>query len=498
MKSLLHKFVRTMLLVSAIIGLSSLAIVTWTSIQASSEYLSTIRSHIQDGITAKGKVLTQNHAIALRQLVLDNAFNDLRQLVDRAVEGDKDVVYGIYVNSGKTTLAYTSRTAASSLTDLPARDAFTAIGLSERDVIVNEESVRQVVLNGEELVEVAEPVRGEDHEVLGTVRYGLSTRRMNQALVSAKNDSDARLGRSLVLIGTLVTLATLLGILLSRIQAVRITQPVRELTDAANKLASGDREVRVVVDSGDELERLGAAFNHMVEDLNASYKQLELMNRTLEEKVLDRTRELGQRNRDMRLVLDNVDQGFVTLSLDSKMARERSRVFDVWFGESPDEPRFSDYMKRASRTFGLEFELAWEQIAEDFLPLELCIDQLPKRFSNEKGTWFFRYLPIMPEGHLEGVLVVASEVSERLAREREEAEQQELMQGFKRLMLDRSGFAAFQREATSMVNAVFGRRLENDLPALKRTLHTLKGNAGAMGLTVVARIVHSIEEQMLE
>jgi len=37
-----------------------------------------------------------------------------------------------------------------------------------------------------------------------------------------------------------------------------------------------------------------------------------------------------------------------------------------------------------------------------------------------------------------------------------------------------------------------------DLPGLKRTLHTLKGNAGVMGLTVVAQLCHSLETQLAE
>jgi hypothetical protein len=52
----------------------------------------------------------------------------------------------------------------------------------------------------------------------------------------------------------------------------------------------------------------------------------------LERKADERTRELDERNRGMRLVLDNVAQGFITIASDGVMAAERSAVVDRWFG----------------------------------------------------------------------------------------------------------------------------------------------------------------------
>src|SRR5204862_3872888 len=54
----------------------------------------------------------------------------------------------------------------------------------------------------------------------------------------------------------------------------------------------------------------------------------------LEKRILERTAELDQINRGMRLVLDNVQQGFVTVSLDGVMSFERSAIVDRWLGEA--------------------------------------------------------------------------------------------------------------------------------------------------------------------
>src|SRR6188508_1732909 len=93
-KSLRNKFIRTLLLVAGIIGLSTLAIVGVTSAQASAEHLRSVQHFIEEGIASKGKVLTENHALALRGLTLDNAFLDMQRLLERAIKDDRDLVYG--------------------------------------------------------------------------------------------------------------------------------------------------------------------------------------------------------------------------------------------------------------------------------------------------------------------------------------------------------------------------------------------------------------------
>jgi two-component system, chemotaxis family, sensor kinase CheA len=132
------------------------------------------------------------------------------------------------------------------------------------------------------------------------------------------------------------------------------------------------------------------------------------------------------------------------------------------------------------------------------MPLEVCLSQMPEQLTQGTRTWSFRYLPFQRDGELEGVLMVVADVTDRLAHERDEAEQGELMQGFKKLMLDRSGFTNFLQEATLMVTQIVSPTATADMSALKRTLHTLKGNAGVMGLTVVAQLCHALETQLAE
>ena len=483
-----------MLIVSSIIGGVTLAIVLFLSARSSAQHLRAIEGSIEEGITSKGKVLTENHALALHGMILDNAFLDMQTLLSRAVIQDPDLVYGLFVNSEGDALAFQKRGAPGGEQVAPEKDAWRALGLEQKDLLPRRETIRRAWRLGQEVVEVAEPVLGEDHEVLGAIRYGLSTRRMHQALSDAAAESKSQQLNSVALIGATVGLATLLGILLSRVQAVRITQPVQALTQAAIDLAAGTRSVRVSINSGDELQVLGFSFNRMVEELSHSYRELEEMNRTLEHKVEERTLALAVRNRDMRLVLDNVDQGFVTLSMDGVMARERSAVVDHWFGDGQSQ-KFWQYLFPTSPEFALGFELGWDQLVADVLPYEVAIEQLPSRLNTNGSSFSLRYIPLIKDDRLEGVLVVVADITARLQREREEAELTERMEAFRRLMLDRNGFLAFSNEATGMVKLVCSPGVSDD-HNLRSTLHTLKGNAAQMGLKVVAHLCHMLEDEL--
>ena len=78
--------------------------------------------------------------------------------------------------------------------------------------------------------------------------------------------------RRMLAIGLLlVILGTIGAWLLSR----HVTRPLSRVSEAANAVASGDYAQRVVVERGDELGRLGDAFNVMAERIGAARNELE-------------------------------------------------------------------------------------------------------------------------------------------------------------------------------------------------------------------------------
>lgn len=216
-------------------------------------------------------------------------------------------------------------------------------------------------------------------------------------------------------------------------------------------------------------------------------------NAILELKVEARTRELGQRNQALRIVLDNVDQGLFRVDLDGRMLEERSTIVDRWFGPSQGRPLLVEYVG-ADAQFSEMFTLGMEAVRDGVMPLALCLDQLPTRLVAGGRHFECRYLPIEEAGRLRALLCVLDDVTEGLKRAAAEAEQGDLAAAFMAFSQDRAGFLVFFREAEGLMRELA--RPELDLSTRKRLLHTLKGNAGVPGLRRLVELCHLGETEL--
>jgi two-component system chemotaxis sensor kinase CheA len=217
----------------------------------------------------------------------------------------------------------------------------------------------------------------------------------------------------------------------------------------------------------------------------------------LEKIVQIRTAELDARTKDMRLVLDNVDQGFLTIDRAGVLSREHSAIVTKWLGEPQPGSTFAAYLGAQASTEGELFELGFEQVIEGFLPLDEAVAQLPKQFSARGKAFDIHYTPIVRSGELEKLLIIISDVTSARERARLESEQRDMVRAFERLMHDRSGFVEFFEEARDLVRAIVNDEIK-DPAALNRVIHTLKGNASIFGINAVADYCHELETQIQE
>ena len=73
---------------------------------------------------------------------------------------------------------------------------------------------------------------------------------------------------------------------------VVLHRPVRELLAGIHRVADGDLGFSLPVRSSDELGELAAAFNKMSAEMAAAHNEITTWNRTLEDRVARKTREL--------------------------------------------------------------------------------------------------------------------------------------------------------------------------------------------------------------
>ena len=89
----------------------------------------------------------------------------------------------------------------------------------------------------------------------------------------------------------------------------------------------------------------------------------------LEAIVARRTTELAVQTRDMRLVLDNVEQGLLTVAMDGGMSG-RSACVEHWFGRRASQRHSVGLLRSHGREGRNWIRLGWEAIVDDMLPIE--------------------------------------------------------------------------------------------------------------------------------
>jgi two-component system chemotaxis sensor kinase CheA len=272
---------------------------------------------------------------------------------------------------------------------------------------------------------------------------------------------------------------------------------VQALADAAERVRSSrDFSVRARRVSNDELGMLTETFNEMLGGIQSRDAELEQHRSHLEALVDARTRELASRNEAMRLVLDNVDQGLATIGVNGTLHSERSGAFDRWFDASTNT-RFHEALLSGDERTGLLLQLGWEQVVEGFLPPEVSLEQLPKRFDRDGRHFTLAIKPILREGAVTGALLIVSDVTSEQEARQEQARQREELRIFQRIAGDKAGFLAFIEETGSIVERL---RTDNGLGAAEQLalVHTVKGNAAQCEVRSVADAAHELESSIAE
>ena len=141
--------------------------------------------------------------------------------------------------------------------------------------------------------------------------------------------------------------ALLVGAALALLIARSFARRLRAVSVVAERVAGGDLSQIPPIDRGrDEVGSLAASFASMLAQIQRLFAEIQTRAASeqarLEGLVRDRTAALEARNDDLRRVLDNVDQGFLTIDRQGNMSLERSAIIERWLGPAPVSGRLWD------------------------------------------------------------------------------------------------------------------------------------------------------------
>jgi signal transduction histidine kinase/HAMP domain-containing protein len=137
---------------------------------------------------------------------------------------------------------------------------------------------------------------GLKQEKIGMAHVGMSLVNMYKEIANMKN-----------IIVLLTMLVVGIGILLTIFLVNIVVKPIQQLVFATDKVANGDLAQMVKVRRKDEIGKLASAFNRMTNSLKESREKIEEYNRTLENKVKERTMDLERTTRLLQAEYNRLD-----------------------------------------------------------------------------------------------------------------------------------------------------------------------------------------------
>jgi len=275
-KSIRAKLVQSVSIIFVISFVLVLSIVAYMNTTDSQENLSKSEESIRNSLIAKGKTLSNNNSQALKGMVEDNAFSAVQDLVSSTVRDDVDISYGIFMDVDKLPWVYaTAENPEGSVVpgeELEDEASNWSVELTGQDFKIFSK-------DGDDTYEFASPVI-VDEEILGVIRYGISTQSMRKSLAEATKASEETLKKTLMILLGSVIATMLLGVFSTQKVATTITLPLNLLQSAAGTIAGGNYDDEVTVKTNDEIGVLADNFEQMRATIKKKMADLAKLNST--------------------------------------------------------------------------------------------------------------------------------------------------------------------------------------------------------------------------
>ena len=308
-----------------------------------------------------------------------------------------------------------------------------------------------------------------------------------------------------------VTLATIVWL---------VSVPLKKLKTASSKinptsddfsLSSNFVKESKLMERSDELGVLAKSLEAARVGLLDRDERINDYSQNLEKKVADRTRELHQKNSDIRSILTNIGQGILTFGDDLKIMPEHSsfleklfeqeslggRSFiDVIFKKSSITENDLDQMLAAIYSIIDEKEFVFD--VNEHLLIKECFSQVGPR----KKILELEWQPILDDNSkISKMMLIVKDVTEiRKVKSESEKQKRDLImigeilkigpEKTRRVIRDQIKYVDKCEKIIKTQNVIS----HEDISTLFRNLHTIKGNTRSLGLYNVVDTVHQAEQ----
>lgn len=244
----------------------TLALSTLFTVVTAQNLVAQGQNNIREELINKGQILLLNCQISMKRMVEENAFADLNQLIEGTVTSDNDIAYGMFVDKKAHPWSLFIQNEIYSQEQV--------VSLHPLDSIITDPTYREITINGDEIYEFYAPIYSGDR-VIGHVRYGFSTKRMNHLVRLSEKTMYVLLFRMFLILILFLTPLVIIELQAAKKQAKEITEPLARLTAAAKGIREGNYGDPFEVQCNDEVGILAQDLELMRATLKKHHDELE-------------------------------------------------------------------------------------------------------------------------------------------------------------------------------------------------------------------------------
>jgi two-component system chemotaxis sensor kinase CheA len=328
---------------------------------------------------------------------------------------------------------------------------------------------------------------------------------------------------------SLAGFAIIFGVLLTG----SIVKPIKSLTEAAKKIANGDLDIDIQLKTDDEFKTLANAFLFMVskiktllqakqlmiEELKITSLKLADLNKTLEIKVKERTKELNTSNLFLKAMVNSLNQGLVVLNRELKCNKIHTEATKTILGKDPNDVFFYELLdlKPEDRESLKEWatiifdELLSFESAALLAPASKIwgenVHDINYKFVN------LEYFPMRNSiGKIENIVAVSTDQTVEIRATEQFRESQSRVAMFLKILNNKKQFSSFIKEVEHIflnIEKSLQEKTEQSCKTLMLLFHTLNGGFGLYHLlelqslsrgceVEIAKISHTDSNQISE
>lgn len=299
-----------------------------------------------------------------------------------------------------------------------------------------------------------------------------------------------------------------------------LLSPLRSLLAGVRRVNLGELDIKIPVKVEDEIGFLTRSFNMMVQSIRRANQKLKQYADSLEEKVAERTQELVEAKQETDTIMRTVNEGLFLLHRENGSyavgAQYSSALEEILVTNNLAQRDYLEFMgellhSKKQDNLAKYLELMFEGTVDEDTVNELNpVAQHQFVLSDNSHKYLqFRFTRVAEGDTISHLLVLVRDVTSQVVlseklRQTEEKARGQMEQLFSILQVDPGLLAEFLSDMEQELSAV-NRMLHDsetaatfneNLGALYRSVHTVKGNASILNLNFVAAKAHVFEERL--